>query len=178
MFCATWDGSFTPRVVWRRNLSPYHSSIAVTAFNSSPVAGFEPATLRLQCSYNDTMSYVINRTWCLKQRWLQVNGHASFHLHMLHWTVRNRKGAKNSKFKIYVSSGIRIHARHSMTVQSALWTTQSRGFNDELCIKVLQDNGTQINKNHYVTTSANLIMATCVLELSECETKSTFLISI
>ena len=90
------------------------------------------------------MSYVINRTWCLKQRWPQVNDHACFHLHWLHWAVWNGKGAK--KIKIYVSSGIRIHARHSTTVGSALLTIQPRGFDDELWFNVLQDNGIQINK--------------------------------
>ena len=44
---------------------------------------------------------MINRIWDLKQLWLQVNGHAWFHLHGIHLPVRKgAKGAKNSNENI------------------------------------------------------------------------------
>ena len=52
----------------------------------------------LQYSFNCCM---INRIWSLKPLWLQVNGHAWFHLHELRWPVRNGEGAKNSKWKFF-----------------------------------------------------------------------------
>ena len=42
---------------------------------------------------------------CLKQLWLQVNGHAWFHLQRLRWPVRNGEGAKNSKWKYMSPAG-------------------------------------------------------------------------
>ena len=50
--------------------------------------------LKLYCTYGYTRPYMINRIWILKQLWLQVNGHAWFHLHWLRWPVRNGEGAK------------------------------------------------------------------------------------
>ena len=41
----------------------------------------------------------INRIWGLIQLWLQMNGHAWFHLHGIHLAVWNRLGLKNSKWK-------------------------------------------------------------------------------
>ena len=58
--------------------------------------------LKLYCGYLYTRPCMINCIWGLKQLWLQVNGHAWFHLHEIHWAVRNRMGLKNSKWK-YVS---------------------------------------------------------------------------
>ena len=43
----------------------------------------------------------------LKQLWLQVNGHAWFHLHWL--TCSERGGSEKFKIKIYALSGIRTH---------------------------------------------------------------------
>ena len=70
--------------------------------------------LKLYCRYLYTRPCMINHIWGLKQLWLQVNGHAWFHLQRLRWPVRNGEGAKNSKWK-YVSSGIRTHTRQSTT---------------------------------------------------------------
>ena len=64
--------------------------------------------LKLYCRYEYTRPYMINRIWGLKQLWLQLNGHAWFHLHGLRWPIWNGEGAK-FKMKIYVSSGIRTH---------------------------------------------------------------------
>ena len=55
--------------------------------------------LKLYCGYLYTRPCMINCIWGLKQLWLQVNGHAWFHLHEVHWAVRNRLGLKNSKWK-------------------------------------------------------------------------------
>ena len=55
----------------------------------------------LYCGYKYTRPCMINRIWGLKQLWLQVNGHASFHLHGLCWPVLNGEGAKNSKWKYW-----------------------------------------------------------------------------
>ena len=60
------------------------------------------ALLKLYCGYLYTRPCMIICIWGLKQLWLQVNGHAWFHLHEIHWAVRNRMGLKNSKWK-YVS---------------------------------------------------------------------------
>ena len=71
-------------------------------------------SLKLYCRYLYTRPCMINHIWGLKQLWLQVNGHAWFHLQRLRWPIRNGEGAKNSKWK-YVSSGIRTHTRQSST---------------------------------------------------------------
>ena len=55
-------------------------------------------TLKLYCRYLYTRPCMINHIWGLKQLWLQVNGHAWFHLQRLRWPVRNGEGAKNSKW--------------------------------------------------------------------------------
>ena len=46
------------------------------------------------CRYLYTRPCLINHIWGLKQLWLQVNGHAWFHLQRLRWPVRNGEGAK------------------------------------------------------------------------------------
>ena len=56
--------------------------------------------LKLYCRYLYTRPCMINHIWGLKQLWLQVNGHAWFHLQRLRWPVRNGEGAKNSKWNI------------------------------------------------------------------------------
>ena len=61
--------------------------------------------LKLYCRYEYTKPYMINRIWGLKQLWLQVNGHAWFHLQRLRWPVRNGEGAKNSKWKYMSPAG-------------------------------------------------------------------------
>ena len=50
--------------------------------------------LKLYCRYLYTWPCLINHIWGLKQLWLQVNGHAWFHLQRLRWPVRNGEGAK------------------------------------------------------------------------------------
>ena len=50
--------------------------------------------LKLYCRYLYTRPCMINHIWGLKQLWLQVNGHAWFHLQRLRWPVRNGEGAK------------------------------------------------------------------------------------
>ena len=57
--------------------------------------------LKLYCGYLYTRPCMINRIWGLKQLWLQVNGHAWFHLHGIHLPVRNgAEGAKNQNENI------------------------------------------------------------------------------
>ena len=56
--------------------------------------------LKLYCGYKYTRPCMINRIWDVLQLWLQVNGHAWFHLHGLQWPVRNGEGAKNSNENI------------------------------------------------------------------------------
>ena len=74
-------------------------------------------SLKLYCRYEYTKPCMINCIWGLKQLWLEVNGHAWFHLQRLRWPVRNGERAKNSKWK-FVSSGIRTHTRQSTTGKS------------------------------------------------------------
>ena len=53
-------------------------------------------------------SCMINCIFGLKQLWLQVNGHAWFYLHEIHWAVRNRLGLKNSKWKYMSLAGFEL----------------------------------------------------------------------
>ena len=76
-------------------------------------------SLKLYCRYLYTIPYMINRILSLKQLWLQVNGHAWFHLHGLRWPVRNGDGAKNSKWKYMFPAGFEPTPRQSMTGKSA-----------------------------------------------------------
>ena len=87
--------------------------------------------LKLYCGYKYTRTCMINRIWSLKQLWILhvlVNGHHWFHLHGIHWAVRNRLRLKNSKWR-YVSSEIRTHAspchdaRHAISALDCLATT-------------------------------------------------------
>ena len=50
--------------------------------------------LKLYCRYLYTRPCMINHIWGLKQLWLQVNGHAWFHLQRLRWPVRNGRERK------------------------------------------------------------------------------------
>ena len=76
---------------------------------------FVVLTLKLYCRYLYTRSCMINHIWGLKQLWLQVNGHAWFHLQRLRWPVRNGEGAKNSKWKYMSPAGFEPTPRQSMT---------------------------------------------------------------
>ena len=69
--------------------------------------------------YKYTKPCIINRIWGLKQLWLNVNGHAWFHLQRLRLHVRNRKGAKNSKWKYLSQAGFEPISRQSTTGKSA-----------------------------------------------------------
>ena len=71
--------------------------------------------LKLYCRYLYTRPCMINHIWGLKQLWLQVNGHAWFHLQRLRWPVRNGEGAKNSKWKYMSPAGFEPTPRHSTT---------------------------------------------------------------
>ena len=64
-----------------------------------------PIPLKLYCRYLYTRPCMINHIWSLKQLWLQVNGHAWFHLQRLRWPIRNVEGAKNSKWKYMSPAG-------------------------------------------------------------------------
>ena len=71
--------------------------------------------LKLYCRYLYTRPCLINHIWGLKQLWLQVNGHAWFHLQRLRWPVRNGEGAKNSKWKCMSPAGFEPTPRQSTT---------------------------------------------------------------
>ena len=71
--------------------------------------------LKLYCRYLYTRPCMINHIWGLKQLWLQVNGHAWFHLQRLRWPVRNGEGAKNSKWKYMSPAGFEPTPRQSKT---------------------------------------------------------------
>ena len=84
------------------------------------IAGFKPVydpwtALKLYCRYLYTRPCMINHIWGLKQLWLQVNGHAWFHLQRLRWPVRNGEGAKNSKWKYMSPAGFEPTPRQSTT---------------------------------------------------------------
>ena len=77
--------------------------------------------LKLYCGYLYTRPCMINRIWGIKQLWLQVNGHAWFHLHGIHLPVRNgAEGAKNSKWKYLSPAGFEPTPRHDTTSGTAL----------------------------------------------------------
>ena len=92
-------------LTWPTNLTSDrdHLCIVIT------VSSLKPIGLKLYCGFIYTRPCKINRILGLKQLWLQVNGHAWFHLHGIHWAARYRLGLKKSKWK-YVSSRIRTHA--------------------------------------------------------------------
>ena len=74
--------------------------------------------LKLYCRYEYTKPWMINHSWGLKQLWLQVNGHAWFHLQRLRWPVRNGEGAKNSKWKYMSPAGFEPTPCQSTTGKS------------------------------------------------------------
>ena len=71
--------------------------------------------LKLYCRYLYTRPCMINHIWGLKQLWLQVNGHAWFHLRQLRWPVLNGEWAKNSKWKYMSPAGFEPTPRQSTT---------------------------------------------------------------
>ena len=71
--------------------------------------------LKLYCRYLYTRPCMLNHIWGLKQLWLQVNGHAWFHLQRLRWPVRNGEGAKNAKWKYMSPAGFEPTPRQSKT---------------------------------------------------------------
>ena len=77
--------------------------------------GFQGSELKLYCRYLYTRPCMINHIWGLKQLWLQVNGHAWFHLQRLRWPVRNGEKAKNSKWKYMSPAGFEPTPRQSTT---------------------------------------------------------------
>ena len=86
-----------------------------TVVNDSFKSSSRVICLKLYCRYLYTRPCMINHIWCLKQLWLQVNGHAWFHLQRLRWPVRNGKGAKNSKWKYMPPAGFEPIPRQSTT---------------------------------------------------------------
>ena len=68
--------------------------------------------LKLYCGYLYTRPCMINRIWGLKQLWLQVNGHAWFHLHGIPWAVPNRLELKIPKWKYVSPAGFEPMPRH------------------------------------------------------------------
>ena len=76
-------------------------------------------SLKLYWRYEYTTPCMINCIWGLKQLWLQVNGHAWFHLQRLCWPVRNGEGAKTSKWKYVSPAGFEPTPRLFATGKSA-----------------------------------------------------------
>ena len=97
------------------NTANWHS---ISTSKTSALTQCNIMLLKLYCRYLYTRPYMINRIWSLKQLWLQVNGHAWFHLHGLRWPVRNGEGAKNSKWKYMFPVGFELTPRQSMTGKS------------------------------------------------------------
>ena len=135
--------------------------------------------LKLYCRYLYTRHCMINHIWGLKQLWLQVNGHAWFHLQRLRWPVRNREGAKNSKWKYMSPAGFEPTPRQSTTGKSAqrlrplgheglmvisgLMSNRIMGYKFKK--KLLRDNTRQLDYGYM-----------CIW--TECQTKLSFLISL
>ena len=135
--------------------------------------------LKLYCRYLYTRPCMINHIWGLKQLWLQVNGHASFHLQRLCWPVRNGEGAKNSKWKYMSPVGfepthcqsttgksqrLRPLGHEGLMVISGLMSNRIMGYNLK---KLLRDNTCQLDY-HYGYM--------CIW--TECQTKLSILISL
>ena len=123
--------------------------------------------LKLYCRYLYTWPCMINHIWGLKQLWLQVNGHAWFHLQRLRWPVRNGEGAKNSKWKYMSPAGFEPTPCQSTTGKSQ--RLRPLGHEGLMVICGLMSNrimGYKFLNNCYVTTRVNLIMVTCVFELN------------
>ena len=92
----------------------FHKEFVNLSFTYAEALG---CCLKLYCRYEYTKPCMINRIWGLKQLWLQVNGHAWFHLQRLRWPVRNGQGANNSKWK-YMSGLETYFFSHSQTFAS------------------------------------------------------------
>ena len=128
--------------------------------------------LKLYCGYKYTS--MINRIWVLKQLWLQVNCHAWFQLHWIHWAVGNRLGLKNSKWKYMSRAGFQPKPRHATTGETALSTTRSRHLDSDLWIIVLQDSGIKLITPLRDNTCQSYYSYMCIW--TDCLTKSTFLV--
>ena len=90
---------------------------------------------------------MINHILGLKQLWLQVNGHAWFHLHGIHLPVRNgAEGAKNSKWKYMSPAGFEPTPRHDTTRGTALRTARLRYLDENLAINLLLDSWIKLIK--------------------------------
>ena len=134
-----------------------------------------PSALKLYCGYKYTRPCMINHIGDLKQLYLQVNGHAWFHLHEFGYDVRNGEGAKNSKYKyLFPADSNPSHAaprqanqrfrplgHDALMMISGLKSYRIVGYK---LIKPLYDNTCQID-NGYM----------CIW--THCQAKSTFLIS-
>ena len=96
----------------RQNMCP---GTKINVFDIVATRAPKISDLKLYCSYLYTRPCMINHIWGLKQLWLQVNGHAWFHLQRLRWPVRNGKGAKNSKWKYMSPVGFEPTPRQSTT---------------------------------------------------------------
>ena len=83
--------------------------------NSRDIALDADTALKLYCRYLYTRPCMKIHIWGLKQLWLQVNGHAWFHLQRLRWPVRNGEGAKNSKWKYMSPAGFEPTPSQSTT---------------------------------------------------------------
>ena len=116
------------RLIWWNVIHPTHISVVRLALKAkgqiilnAPRNGgtlsilWRKWYLKLYCRYLYTRPCMINHIWDLKQLWLQVNGHAWFHLQRLRWPVRNGEGAKNSKWKYMSPAGFEPTPRQSTT---------------------------------------------------------------
>ena len=104
-------------------------------------------SLKLYCGYLYTRPCMINHILGLKQLWLQVNGHAWFHLHGIHLPVRNgAEGAKNSKWKYMSPVGFEPTPRHGTTRGTALQTARLRCLDENLAINLLLDSWIKLIK--------------------------------
>ena len=107
---------------WRRQTFVYdvigNVAIATSVDARGESSHRKRRVLKLYCRYLYTRPCMINHIWGLKQLWLQVNGHAWFHLQRLRWPVRNGEGAKNSKWKYMSPAGFEPTPRQS-TVQES-----------------------------------------------------------
>ena len=113
--------------------------------NSRPAFITEPLDecLKLYCGF----LYTRHCIWGLKQLWLQVNGHAWFHLHGIHLPVRNGvEGAKNSKWKYMSPAGFEPTPGHDTTSGTALYTARLRYLDENLAINVLLDSWIKLIK--------------------------------
>ena len=104
-------------------------------------------------------------------------GHAWFHLHGIHWAVRNRLGLKNSKWKYMSPVGFEPTPRHAMAGETAFQTARPQRLDDNQWINVLQDIWIKLIKPLRDNTCQIDYGYLCIYIWTECQTKSTFLLS-